>query len=138
MVGAGTDVLQGFGAVLLLAAAASVFVGLVHAVREREPDLAMLRMLGAPPRRVAALVLAEALLLAAFGAALGLALGQGLTGLLGWELARQRSLHVSGGWWSAQQGWIVLGTLTLAVLAAAWPAWRALRLDVSRLLQAPR
>jgi putative ABC transport system permease protein len=138
MVGAGTDVLQGFGAVLLLAAAAGVFVGLVHAVREREPDLAMLRMLGAPPRRVATLVLAEALLLALLGAAIGLALGQGLTGLLGWELARQRSLHVTAWWWSDRQGWLVAGTLGLAVLAAAWPAWRALRLDVSRLMQAPR
>jgi putative ABC transport system permease protein len=138
MVGAGTDVLRGFGAVLLLAAAASVFVGLVHAVREREPDLAMLRMLGAPPARVATLVLAEALLLALLGAALGLALGQGLTALLGWELARQRSLPVSGAWWSVQQAWLVAGTLVLAVLAAAWPAWRALRLDVSRLMQAPR
>jgi putative ABC transport system permease protein len=138
MVGAGTDVLRGFGIVLLLAAAASVFVGLVHAVREREPDLAMLRMLGAPPRRVAALVFIEALLLALLGAALGLLLAQGLTGLLGWELARQRSLHVTGGWWSADLGLIVAGTLVLALLAASLPAWRALRLDVSRLLQAPR
>jgi len=138
MVGAGTDVLRGFGVVLLLAAAASVFVGLVHAVREREPDLAMLRMLGAPPRRVAVLVLAEALWLALLGALLGLALGQGLTGLLGWELARQRSLHVTGWWWSAQQAWLLAGTMALAVLAALWPAWRALRLDVSRLMQAPR
>jgi putative ABC transport system permease protein len=139
MVGAGTDVLRAFGIVLLLAAAAaSVFVGLVHAVREREPDLAMLRMLGAPPRRVAALVFIEALLLALLGAALGLVLAQGLTGLLGWELARQRSLHVMGGWWSVDLAVIVAGTLVLALLAAGLPAWRALRLDVSRLLQAPR
>ena len=138
MVGAGTDVLRGFGIVLLMAAAASVFVGLVHAVRERESDLAMLRMLGAPPARVAALVLIEALLLALIGAALGLLLAQGLTALLGWELARQRSLHVTGWWWSAAQGWLVAGTLALALLAAALPAWRTLRVDVSRLLQAPR
>jgi putative ABC transport system permease protein len=138
MVGAGTDVLRGFGIVLLLAAAASVFVGLVHAVREREPDLAMLRMLGAPPHRVALLVFAEALLLALLGAALGLLLSQGLTALLGWELARQRSLHVTGWWWSAPQAWLLAGTLLLALLAAALPAWRALRLDVSRLMQAPR
>jgi len=138
MVGVGTEVLRGFGAVLLLAAAASVFVGLVHAVREREPDLAMLRMLGAPPWRVAVLVLAEALWLALLGVALGLALGQGLTALLGWELARARSLHVTGAWWSWQQAWLVAGALLLALLAAALPAWRALRLDVSRLMQAPR
>jgi putative ABC transport system permease protein len=98
----------------------------------------MLRMLGAPPRRVAALVFAEALWLALLGAALGLLLGQGLTALLGWELARQRSLHVSGWWWTAQQAWIIGATVPLALLAAALPAWRALRLDVSRLMQAPR
>jgi putative ABC transport system permease protein len=138
MVGAGTDVLRGFGVVLLLAAAASVFVGLVHAVREREADLAMLRMLGAPPARVAALVFIEALLLALLGAALGLLLAQGLTAVLGWELARRRSLHVTAWWWSAPQAWLVAGTLALALLAAALPAWRALRLEVSRLLQAPR
>jgi ABC-type lipoprotein release transport system permease subunit len=33
---------------------------------------------------------------------------------------------------------LLVGTLALAVAAAAWPAWRALRLDVSRLMQAPR
>jgi putative ABC transport system permease protein len=138
MVGVGREVLQGFGLVLLLAAAASVFVALAHAVREREADLAMLRMVGAPPWRVAELVACEALLLALLGAALGLALGQGLTALLGWELARQRSLHVSGAWWSVQQLWLLAGAAALALLAAALPAWRALRLDVSRLMQAPR
>jgi len=138
MLGAGTEVLRGFGLVLLLAAGASVFVGLVHAVREREPDLAMLRMLGAPPWRVAALVLTEALLLALVGALVGLALGQGLIAALGWELARQRSLQVSAIWGSWQQAVLVGGTVGLALLAAALPAWRALRLDVSRLMQAPR
>jgi len=137
MVGAGTEVLRGFGLVLLLAAGASVFVGLVHAVREREPDLAMLRMLGAPPWRVAALVLAEAVLLALAGSALGLLLGQGLTAVLGWHLARQHSLDVTPAWVSWQQGVLLGGTLALALLAAWLPAWRALRLDVSRLMQAP-
>lgn len=138
MVGVGTEVLRGFGLVLLLAAAASVFVGLAHAVREREPDLAMLRMLGAPPWRVAALVAAEALWLALLGALIGLALAQGLTALLGWELARARSLAIGPEWGSPQQLWVLAGCLVLALVAAALPAWRALRLDVSRLLQAPR
>ncbi len=137
MVGAGTEVLRGFGLVLLLAAGASVFVGLAHAVREREPDLAMLRMLGAPPWRVAALVVAEALLLALAGSVLGLLLGQGLTAALGWHLAREHSLAVTAAWASWQQAALVGGTLVLALLAASLPAWRALRLDVSRLMQAP-
>jgi ABC-type lipoprotein release transport system permease subunit len=37
-----------------------------------------------------------------------------------------------------QQLWLLAGAAALALLAAALPAWRALRLDVSRLMQAPR
>lgn len=138
MVGVGTDVLRGFGAVLLLSAALSVFIGLYHAVREREGDLAMLRMLGAPPARVAGLVLAEALWLALLGSALGLALGHGLTHLLGWVLEAERSLALSGAVLVPAVLALPLLAAGLALLAAALPAWRAYRVDVLRLLQAPR
>jgi putative ABC transport system permease protein len=138
MIGVGTEVLRGFGVVMLLVAGLSVFIALSHAVREREADLAMLRMLGAPPARLAALVGAEALWLVAIGSAIGLVLGHGLTHLLGSMLASQRSLAVTGLWWSADEAMILLGAALLAVLAAALPSWRAFRLDVTTLLQSPR
>jgi putative ABC transport system permease protein len=137
LVGVGTEVLRGFGALVVLVAALSVFVALTHAVREREGDLAMLRMLGAPPARVAALVSAEALWLVGLGLAFGLALGHGLTHALGWLLAQQRSLAITGAWWATGQGLLVAAAFVLALVAAAWPAWRAYRLDVTTLLQAP-
>ena len=138
MVGVGTEVLRGFGAVLLLAAGLSVFVALLHSVRARQADLAMLRMLGAPPLRVAALVSLEALSLAALASVIGLALGHGLVALLGRVLASQQSLRISGIWLSPWELAIPLMALGLALLAAAWPTWRAFRLDVTALLQAPR
>ncbi|WP_349743443.1 FtsX-like permease family protein [Roseateles cavernae] len=137
MVGVGTEVLRGFGAVLLLAAALSVFVALLHAVRERQGDLAMLRMLGAPAWRVAALVSLEGLWLALLASLLGLALGHGLTALLGWVLASQQSLRISGSGWSAWEALVPALALLLALASAAWPAWRAYKLDVTELLQAP-
>jgi putative ABC transport system permease protein len=51
MLGIGTDVLRTFAGVLLLTAGLSVFIALWSAVRERSGDLALLRMLGAPPRQ---------------------------------------------------------------------------------------
>jgi putative ABC transport system permease protein len=138
MIGAGTEVLRGFGAVLLLAAGLSVWVALLHAVRARQADLAMLRMLGAPPWRVACLISVEALWLAVLAAALGLALGRGLTEVLGRVLASRQSVAVSGGVWSAWEFGVPLVAAGLALAAAAWPAWRAYRLDVTTLLQAPR
>lgn len=137
MVGVGIEVLRGFGLLLVLVAGASVFIALYHAVREREPDLAMMRMLGASRGRIAKVVLLEALNLATLGLIVGLSLGHGLTEVLGRMLATQHAMPVTGWWWNAQSLWLILGAYGLAVLAAALPAWRAARLDVTRLLQNP-
>lgn len=138
LVGAGTEVLRGFGLVLLAAAGLSVWVALLHAVRARQGDLAMLRMLGAPASRVAALIALEALLLAGLATVLGLAAGHGLVAVLERLLAERQSLRL-GPLGVSEAEWLVpLLAGGLALLAAAWPAWRAYRLDVTTLLQAPR
>lgn len=136
--GVGLDLLRAFAAAWLVMAALSIFVALAHAVREREPDLAMLRMLGAPPARVAAVVAWEALWLAALGAAAGLLAGHLAAHLLGSITVDGRTLPVSGLWFSPQEGLLVAGVFGLALLAAALPVWRVMRLDVTVLLQAPR
>lgn len=138
IVGAGTEVLRGFGIVLLVAAGLSVWVALLHAVRARQGDLAMLRMLGAPARRVAALIALEALLLAGLATVLGLAAGHGLVALLERLLAERQSLRL-GALGVSDAEWLVpLLAGGTALLASSWPAWRAYRLDVTTLLQAPR
>ena len=98
----------------------------------------MLRMLGAPPWRVASLVSLEALSLALLASLLGFLLAHGLVAILGRVLAAQQSLSLSGAWLSAWEWTVPVIALGLALLAAALPAWRAFRLDVTELLQAPR
>ncbi len=134
MVGVGTDVLRGFGAVLLLAAALSVFIALWSAVRDRRADLALLRMLGAPPRRVAALLAFEALWLALLACVLGLTVGHLLTGLVGWLLQSQRSLPITGWIWVPAEAWVPVAAVVVAALAALIPALSARRVDVAQLL----
>ena len=134
MVGVGTDVLRGFGAVLLVTAGLSVFIALWNAVRERRPDLAMLRMLGATPGKVAGLVLCEALLLALMAIALGLTLGHLLTHLAGYWMQTERSLPLTGWTWLAAEWWVPGLGLGVALLAALLPALGAYRLDVTTLL----
>lgn len=138
LVGAGTEVLRGFGAVLLLAAGLSIWVALLHAVRARQADLAMLRMLGAPASRVAGVIALEALILGALAAALGLVAGHALVAVLERVLAERQSLRL-GALGISDAEWLVpLLAGALALLSAAWPAWRAYRLDVTTLLQVPR
>jgi len=135
LVGVGIQVLQGFGAVLLFVAALSVFVALSHAVRDRQPELAMMRLLGASPRRVSATVAAEALTLAAIGVLAGMLLGHGLTHLLGHLLDGQASLRLTGLWWSPLEAWLPLVGLGLGGLACLGPTWLAYRTSMLPALQ---
>ena len=136
MLGVGSEVLRGVGAVLLFTAALSVFIALWNAVRERRDDLAMLRMLGATPAKVAGLLLAEALWLALLASILGLAAGHGLTALVGYLLEAQHSLPVTGRIWVPAEAWIPAAAVGVAALAALIPSVTAYRIDVSQLLNA--
>ncbi len=134
LLGAGTDVLRALAATLLAVAGLSVFMALWQAVRERRADLALLRLLGAGPFKLAALLLAEALWLATLACGLGLLLAQGLVAALPLLLPTEAAGLVAHRAWPPQL-WVVPGlALGIAVLAAALPAWGAYRADVSRLL----
>ncbi len=135
MLGLGTDVLRAFAAVLLLTAGLSVFIALWSAVRERRGDLALLRMLGAPPIKLAALLLLEALWLGLLAAALGLLAGQGMATALGWLLRLDNSLFVGGMVWPSELWLVPAMALGVSTLAALLPALGAYRISVLELLQ---
>jgi putative ABC transport system permease protein len=135
MLGVGAEVLRGFAAVLLLIATISLLIALWNALRERQADWAMLRLLGASPARVASVLVWQALILTLAGGVLGLALGHGLTGLVGSLLAADRSIPITGWIWLPEQMWILAGAVLLALLAALLPVLAAYRLDVLKILQ---
>jgi putative ABC transport system permease protein len=135
MLGLGTDVLRAFAGVLLLTAGLSVFIALWSAVRERRADLALLRMLGAPPRKVAALLLCEALWLGLVASVLGLLLGQACTAALAWLLQLDNSLLIGGVVWPLEL-WVVPAlALGVSLVSALLPAIGAYRVSVLELLQ---
>jgi putative ABC transport system permease protein len=135
MLGLGADVLRAFAGMLLFTAGLSVFIALWNAVRERRADLALLRMLGAPPRRIATLLLTEALWLGLVSALLGLALGQIFVLALGWMLGLDQSLLLAGVLWPLELLWVPALALGVSLGAALLPAMGAYRSDVLKLLQ---
>ena len=135
MVGVGTDVLRAFAGVLLLTAGLSVFIALWSAVRERRAYLALLRMLGAPPGKIAALLLVEALWLALLATVLGMLAGQALMALLGWALQLEQSVLVGGIAWPVELLAVPALALVVALASALLPAWEAFRVSGFELLQ---
>ncbi|HXF67359.1 MAG TPA: FtsX-like permease family protein [Burkholderiales bacterium] len=131
IIGVGVDVLRGFALVLIVAAGLSVFISLYNALAERRYDLAVMRTLGASPGRLMALMLLEGAVLAGLGAALGIALGHALVGLLGVAFRAARQVAVTGWTWIAAEWWLLALALAVGVAAALLPAWRAYRTDIA-------
>lgn len=110
-------------------------VGLVAVIlaglNERRRELAILRSVGAGPRRVLALLLIEGAGLTLAAAALGLGLSQALVLALGPWLATHYGLHLQLAWPNAAQ-WAWLGAVfAVGTLASLAPAWRAYRLSLA-------
>ena len=135
MMGVGTDVLKALAGVLLLTAGLSVFIALWSAVRERRADLALLRMLGAPPRKIAGLLLCEALWLALLACMLGVLAGQGVMATAAWALQAEKSALIGAFVWPAELMVVPVLALGVALSASALPVWEAYRVSVFELLQ---
>ncbi|MET7395917.1 FtsX-like permease family protein [Dactylosporangium sp. NPDC005572] len=120
--------------VLLLLSIAIAAVGIVNtlglAVIERTREIGLLRAVGMTRRHVRSMVRYESIVIALFGATLGLVLGVGL-GAAAQQVMRGDGvevLHIPAG----RLGVYLLSAVVIGLLAAIWPAWRAARMNVLR------
>ena len=95
-----------------------------QSVRERIPELAVLKTLGFTDNTVTTTVLVESLLLCAIGAVLGMGLAVVAAGAVGAEI--NNPLPVGGEVWTMAAG----AVLALALAVGAGPALRARRLVI--------
>jgi putative ABC transport system permease protein len=98
---------------------------MVQAIRERTSELGIMRAIGFQGRELALLIGAESAVLCLVGATLGLALAGGLFPSVFANFGFQ-GVSLGGGVYLQGLG-IALG---LAMVASAWPAWRAATLKV--------
>lgn len=128
MLGATVQVLRAVAGLLLGCAALAMFVALFHALEERRRDLALLRVLGAPPGRLMRLLLAEGLVLSVGGAALGWLGGHAAVEAVGSMCAREYGLVLSGLMVASDEIWLLPLALAIGAAAGLLPAWRAYRI----------
>jgi len=134
VVGFGIETMRGFAWILIGSSLLALFVTLFNALEERRYDIAIMRLVGASGARVAWLLLLEAWLLAGVALALGLALGAAAVAVVDSWLAEARAFSLSATEIGPAMGWVVVVALAVATLAAVLPAWRAARMNVSRVL----
>ncbi|MFI6251883.1 ABC transporter permease [Streptomyces sp. NPDC051016] len=123
------DAMYALLAMAVLIAVLGVVNTLALAVLERKREIGMLRAVGLSRSAVRRMVRLESVLIASFGAALGIAIGS----FLAWAGVRLLSSTMTGlttVFPYAQLAAYVAGAALVGLLAALWPARRAARLNV--------
>ena len=129
--GAAFDGARLFAWLVALTGLASVFVILLAAATAREGDMALLRVMGASRAQAAGTVLLEGLIIAAAGAALGLAAAHGLLAAGAALFPTLRAVGVGPGLFHPGELAIAAAVLGLGVVAALVPALKVSRTDLA-------
>ncbi|WP_459193365.1 ABC transporter permease [Halosimplex sp. J119] len=118
-----TRFVTGIAVIALIVGAVGIANIMLVSVTERTREIGIMKAVGARRRDVMGLFLAEAVLLGALGAIIGVPLG--IAG--GWAATRYAEipLTLAPGWFAAA---VAVGVLT-GVVAGLYPAWRAARVD---------
>jgi putative ABC transport system permease protein len=138
LLGIGLDAVRAFAVLLMLTAGLSIFVALLTALRQREGDMAMLRVIGASRGGIVGQIVAEGLILAAAGALLGVVLGHAVIGVAAASFEELRQLGLSALHFEPAEAWIVLAALAIGVVAALIPALRVFNADIAETLAEAR
>ena len=119
-------------AVMLVVAMLGMGASLLASMRERERELALLRVIGARPWQISLLVLTEALLAASLALLIALLALSALLFAFHDALLSEAGLRMSAQWFREDE-WPLIGAVyACALVVSVLPAWRAYRLSLQQ------
>ncbi|MEM1216561.1 MAG: FtsX-like permease family protein [Bacteroidota bacterium] len=127
----GQDALRVLAIVIIFVSALSIFISLYSSLRERRYELALMRSQGATPGRIFSLILLEGLLLTVLGYGFGMLLSHGGMAILASALEEAYRYSFSAWTFLREEGYLLIGSLLIGVVAALLPAWQASRTDIA-------
>ncbi len=134
LLGASIDGIRVFAWLLAITGGLAIFVALLNMARNREGDLALLRVMGASRVQVFATVIMEGVITAALGAAAGWIAAHSLIMLARSNFTTLADLGLTP--WQALSGeaLLVLAVIAIGAIAALIPALRVYRIDPAQTL----
>ena len=131
LVGVGLDAVRAFAVLLMITAGLSIFVALLTALKQREGDMAMLRVIGASRAAILGQVASEGLILAAAGTLLGLLLGHGVIALAAANVEQLHQLGLNALAFHPGEAIIAAAAMGIGLIAALIPGLRVLQSDIA-------
>lgn len=134
MIGVGVDALRNIALIIALVSAFSIFISLFSSLKDRQYELALMRVMGAGQSKLFLLIIMEGIILALVGCFLGLLISHiGMEVLASYAKASYR--YSFTGWlFLKEELGMILISVVIGIIAALIPAWRAYRTDIHETL----
>ncbi|MBG6234055.1 putative ABC transport system permease protein [Pedobacter sp. CAN_A7] len=124
LIGVGIDTLQWFAVLIMAIAAISVFVNLYNSLKERNYDLAVMRILGASRGKLFFIVIIEGIIVTVAGAFMGIALGHVVLEFIA-HYQENSEAALTGLIIISDEIYLMVFGLTIGIIAALFPALQA-------------
>lgn len=134
-VGAALKSLSYLAFLIAIISALSIFVSLFNNLKDRQYELAMMRVSGGSPLLLSTYIFCEALLIGVLGLIIGLILAHFSIFLISSMLDSQFHYSMSGFKFYKEEFWLTIGTLVISLIAAIIPAIKAYKIDIIKSLQ---
>jgi putative ABC transport system permease protein len=134
LVNTGEQALRALAVVIIIVSAFSIFISLFSSLKDRQYELALMRVMGAKPNQLFVLVILEGLLLAILGYAIGILLSHGGMALFAGEIQEAYRYNFSAWTFLKEELYLLIGALVIGFVAAVIPAVQASRTDISETL----
>ena len=134
LIGVGVDTIRQLALLIALVSGISIFISLYNALRDRKYELALMRVNGASPFKLFALILLEGLILAVIGSLIGMAIGHFALGLFGDMASERYNYSFTVFKFLKAEIWLFVASLVIGTIAALVPAVIAYKTEIHKTL----
>ena len=134
LTGNAIDVLQILAIIIVIVSGLSIFISLFSSLKERQYELALMRVMGATPLRLFFLVILEGIILSLLGYLIGIGLSHFAMFMLEGSLEESYQYDFSSTLFLTEEWYLLAGAVALGFIAALIPAVRASKTDISTTL----
>ena len=134
LMGVGIDTINSVAIVIMIVAGISVFISLFNSLKDRQPELALMRSYGATSNHLAVTILLEGLLITFSGYLAGILLGKAGLAIVVRFFPQGLTLQSTPWSFSLPEFYLLIIMLLLGAFASLIPVIQALRLNISATL----
>lgn len=134
LLGIGTRSLQVLAGVIIALSAFSVFLVLLSRLKDRKHELAIMRTVGYKSMDLFSLLIIEGLILSLIGFTIGILFSRIGLYLINLQAESDFNFHFSASFTYGELN-LLFFIIALGVVSALFPAWKAMKIDVSETLQ---